>query len=455
MTVTKEIEKLENSAVKLTITINQKDVAAGYDETLTKYSKNLQLPGFRKGKVPVSVLERKYGDALKNDVAGELIEKALEEVFGEFDKEKSENRPLAYSQPQLDSLPQLDVTKDLVFSVIYDVMPTVKIEDFSGIKIEEPQVEITDEEMNEELQAIRERNAMVLDKKDSEPAAKDDIVTINYSELDDNGEEIAGSKREGFVFTIGSGENIYKIDDEIIGMKKDETKEITKTYDADFADKELAGTTKKIKVTVTALKIRDLPELDDELAQDVNEKYKTLDDLKADIMKNLNAAKDNRIKEIKSNSLIEQLVEKYPVELPKSMLDAELEGRWRMMAQRFQCSVEQLDKLMVSSGQKKEDLLKEWAGDAEKMLKGRIIVESLLKDSKIEVTPEEVEAEYNKIAEGAGISVEEVKKHYADAVKKEYLIDDIKEQKLYTENFAKVKINKGEKTKFADLFKNA
>ena len=334
-------------------------------------------------------------------------------------------------------------------------MPTVKVEDFSGIKIEEPQVEITDEEMNEELQAIRERNAMVLDKKDSEPAAKDDIVTINYSELDDNGEEIAGSKREGFVFTIGSGENIYKIDDEIIGMKKDETKEITKTYDADFADKELAGTTKKIKVTVTALKIRDLPELDDELAQDVNEKYKTLDDLKADIMKNLNAAKDNRIKEIKSNSLIEQLVEKYPVELPKSMLDAELEGRWRMMAQRFQCSVEQLDKLMASSGQKKEDLLKEWAGDAEKMLKGRIIVESLLKDSKIEVTPEEVEAEYNKIAEGAGISVEEVKKHYADAVKKEYLIDDIKEQKLYTEIFAKVKITKGEKTKFADLFKNA
>ena len=455
MTVTKEIEKLENSAVKLTITINKKDVAAGYDETLTKYSKNLQLPGFRKGKVPVSVLERKYGDALKNDVAGELIEKALEEVFGEFDKEKSENRPLAYSQPQLDSLPQLDVKKDLVFSVIYDVMPTVKVEDFSGIKIEEPQVEITDEEMNEELKAIQERNAMVLDKKDSEPAAKDDIATINYSELDDKGEEIAGSKREGFVFTIGSGENIYKIDDEIIGMKKDETKEITKTYADDFADKDIAGTTKKIKVTVTALKIRDLPALDDELAQDVNEKYKTLDDLKADIKKNLNAAKDNRIKEIKSNSLIEQLVEKYPVELPKSMLDAELEGRWRMMAQRFQCSVEQLDKLMASSGQKKEDLLNEWSDDAAKMLKGRIIVESLLKDSKIEVTPEEVEAEYNKIAEGAGISVEEVKKHYADAVKKEYLIDDIKEQKLYTEIFAKVKITKGEKIKFADLFKNA
>ena len=134
------------------------------------------------------------------------------------------------------------------------------------------------------------------------------------------------------------------------------------------------------------------------------------------------------------------------------MLDAELEGRWRMMAQRFQCSVEQLDKLMASSGQKKEDLLNEWSDDAAKMLKGRIIVESLLKDSKIEVTPEEVEAEYNKIAEGAGISVEEVKKHYADPRSKEYLEDEAKEEKLYTMLFEQVKVSKGDKVSFKDLF---
>lgn len=455
MKVTKEIAKLENSAVKLTITIGKKDVASGYADTLAKYAKDVQLPGFRKGKVPVSILERKYGDALKNDVTGELIEKALGEVFEEFDNEKSENRPLAYSQPQLDSLPTIDTTKDLTFSVIYDVMPKVTVTDFSGITIKEPQTTITDDDMKEELEAIRERNALVIDKKDTEKTEKNDIVTINYCELDDKNEVIADSKREGFVFTVGTGENIYKIDDEIIGMKKDESKDITKTYPADFEDKELAGQTKKIKVTVTALKVRQLPDLDDELAQDVNAKYKTLDDLKNDIKRNMEAALKNRIKEIKSNSLIEQLVEKNPVELPKSMINAELESRWRMMAQKFQCSVEQLDKLMASSGQKKEDLLKEWSGDSEKMLKGRIIVESLLKDSEITVTPEEVEAEYANIAEGAGITVDEVKKHYDDATKKEYLIDDIKEQKLYTEIFAKVKISKGDKIKFADLFKNA
>ena len=331
-------------------------------------------------------------------------------------------------------------------------MPTVKVEDFSGIKIEEPQVEITDEEMNEELKAIQERNAMVLDKKDSEPAAKDDIATINYSELDDKGEEIAGSKREGFVFTIGSGENIYKIDDEIIGMKKDETKEITKTYDADFADKELAGTTKKISVTVTAVKVRNLPEIDDDLAQDVSEKFKTLDDLKNDIKKNMELAKNRRVAEMKSNSLLEQLIEKNSFDIPASMLAAELDGRWRMMAQQFQTSPEQLEKMIVASGQTKEAMLNEWTGDSEKMLKSRIIVDSLIKERNIAVTPEEIEAEYSKIAEEGGITVEEVKKHYSDARSKEYLIDDAKERKLYDELYKEVKVTKGDKVSFAELF---
>lgn len=453
MKVTNEITKLENSSVKLTVTVGKKDVAQEYNDIVAKYAKTIQIPGFRKGKAPVSVLERKFGDSLKAEACGELIEKALESVFAELDKEKSDNRPLPYAQPELDGeMSEFDATKDLTFAVKYDVLPQVKVTDLNGIEIKVPQVKVGEEELNKELEAIRERNAMVLDKKEDEKAAKDDIVTITYSELDDDGNIIEGTIREGFVFTIGSGENIYKIDDDIIGMKKDESKDITKKYDDDFADKDLAGKTKKIRVTITSLKIRDLPALDDELAQDVNQKYKTLDDMKADISKNLQTAADTRIKEIKANSLIEQLVEKYPIELPKSMVKMELDSRWRMMAQRFQTSVEQLDRMMEASGQKKEDMLAEWTGDAEKNLKGRIIVESLLKDRDITVTDEEVEAEFNKVAEGAGMSLEDVKKHYADAARKEYFIDDIKEQKLYDMLFAEVKVSKGEKKTFEELF---
>lgn len=448
MKVTKEITKLENSAVKLTVTIAKKDVAAEYNESIAKYAKNIQIPGFRKGKVPVSVLERKYGEMLKADAAAELIEKALGEVFESIDE-----KPLPYAQPTMDEAPVLDVTKDLTFTVTYDVFPTVKVESLDGITIKEPVVEIGEEELNTELQQIRERNAMVVDKKDDEAAAKDDIATVNYCELAEDGSELEGTQRQDFVFTIGSGQNIFKFDDDVVGMKKNETKEITKTYDADFEDKDLAGTTKKIKVTVTALKVRNLPDLDDELAQDVNEKYNTLEDMKTDIKRNMEAIKERRVNEIKSNELLEQLVEKYQFDLPKSMVQAELDHRWRMMAQQFGTTTEQLDKLVASSGQSKETMLTEWTGDAEKMLKSRIVVESLLKDRNITVTPEEIEKEMESIAEKSGVSVEEVKKHYADPRSKEYLIDDTKEQKLYSQLFAEVKVTKGDKIAFADLFK--
>ncbi|MBR5645761.1 MAG: trigger factor [Treponema sp.] len=447
MKLSKEFTKLEKSAVKLTVTISKSDVNETYTAITGKYVKSAQIPGFRKGHVPVKILEQKYGDALKADTFSELIDKSLNEIF----ENETENRPLPYAQPVLEKMPELDLGKDLVFTVTYDTFPSVKVTEFGGINVKEPQVTIGEAEIKEELKSMQERNAIVMDKKDA-VVAKDDIVTINYCELDENGKEIKDSKREDFVFTVGSGENIYKIDDEIIGMKKDETKEITKKYSKDDADPDLAGKTKKISVTVKAVKIRDLPKIDDDFAQDCNEKYKTLADMKADIQLNMERAKNRKIKELKNNSLLSQLVEKNPFELPQSMLDAELQGRWNMMAQQFQTSPEQLEKMITASGQSKETMLKEWTGDSEKMLKSRIIVDSLIRERNISVTPEEIEAEYAKIAEEGGITVEEVKKHYEDPRSKEYLIDDAKENKLYDQLYKEVKVSKGDKVSFKDLF---
>ena len=451
MNLNKQFTKLDKSRVQLNVTIKQDEIAKAYQELLQKYSKTIQIPGFRKGKVPVAILEKKYGEALKGDVAGDIMEKALGEIFEaatEFE------RPLPYSQPSMDKTPDFDLSKDLSFTVTYDTFPEVKLGTIDGFKIEVPQVAIGDAEMKEELEAIRDRNAIVVDRNDGDKAAKDNIVTVNYSELDEVGNVIAGSERQDFVFTIGTGYNIFKFDDDVIGMKKGETKDFTKKFPADFEDKEIAGKTKKLRVTLTALKARNLPDLDDELAQDVNEKYKTLDDLKADIKKNMETALENKLKEIKSNGLLEKIIEKNSFELPESMIQAELESRWQMLAQRFRTDVAQLEKLIVSSGQSKEGMLKEWRTEAEKMLKSRVIVELLLKEREITVTADEVEAEYARMAEGAGISVDEVKKHYADPRRKEYLIDDIKEQRLYAQLLEKCTLSKGAKTAFADLFKN-
>ena len=451
MKFTKEITKLEHSAAKLTVTVAKEDVANGYKTTLGKYVKQVQIPGFRKGHVPASVLERKYGEQIKMEAAGDLIDSVLNEIFQ--DEKELSNRPLHYAQPKMDEMPAFDTAKEFTFTVTYDVFPSVEVKDFNGISVKEPQVSVGDAEVEEELKGIQERNAAVIDKKEDEKAEKDNIVTIDIEEIDEDGKAVEGTKREGFTFTLGTAENVYKIDDDIIGMKANETKEITKKYAKTDADKNLAGTTKKYSVTVKQIKVRKLPALDDDLAQDVSDKYKTLADLKADILKNLNIAKDRKIKEIKVNSLLEQLIEKNPIEIPASMLQAELNGRWGQMAQQFQTTPEDLERMVVASGQKKEDMLAQWTGDAEKMLKSRIIVDSLLKSKNISVTPEEVEEAYQKLADSNGVSVEDVKKHYADPRAKEWFIDDVKEQKLYDDIFAQIKVAKGDKTSFADLFK--
>ena len=449
MKLTKEFTSLEKSAVKLTVTIGKKEVEEAYNSTLSKYVKSAQIPGFRKGHVPASVLERKYGESIKADTISELIDESFKQIFDE----ETDNKPLPYAQPIMENAPEIDVTKDLTYTVTYDIFPKVSVKDFSGISYKEPQVTIGDADIQEELKNMQERNALVVEKKDG-TVAKDDIVTINYCELDDDGKKIEGTDREDFVFTVGSGENIYKIDDEIIGMKKDETKSITKKYKKDDPDEELAGKTKNISVTIKAVKIRDLPALDDDFAQDCNEKYKTLDNLKADIKRNMETAVSRRIKELKNNEILSQLIEKNKFDIPASMLDMELKGRWDMMAQQFQTTPEQLDKMIAASGQTKETMLKEWTGDSEKMLKSRIIVDSLIRDRNISVTPEEIEAEYAKIAEQGGMTVEEVKKHYDDPRSKEYLIDDTKENKLFEQIYSEIKISKGDKKSFKELFEN-
>ena len=447
MKLTKEFTNLEKSAVKLSVTVDKADVEQAYNSTISKYVKNAQIPGFRKGHVPASVLEKKYGESLKADTIGEIIDTAVSEIF----EKETDNRPLPYAQPVLEQMPALDVTKDLKFTLTYDVFPKVSVKDFAGVTVKEPQVTVGDAEIDEEIKAMQERNAMVIEKKDN-TVEKDNIVTIDYVEVGEDGKEIADTKRQDYVFTVGSGENLYKIDDEILGMKKDETKEITKKFKKDYEDTDLAGKTVKLNVTIKAVKVRDLPAIDDDFAQDCNEKYKTLADMKADIKRNMEVAKDRRIRELKNNSLLEQLVKKNPFDIPASMLAAELDGRWNMMAQQFQTTPEQLEKMIVASGQTKETMLKEWTGDSEKMLKSRIIVDALIRERNISVTPEEIEAQYAKIAEEGGMTVEEVKDHYKDARAKEYLIDDTKENKLYDEIYKEVKVTKGDKLTFKELF---
>jgi trigger factor len=405
--------------------------------------------------VPRDVLVRKFGDSLKQEALGRIIEKSVEETFKEESFPK-EDRPLPYSQPQIqDELDlKLDFEKDLQFSLVYDVLPKATVGKWEGFEIEIPDVSVTEDDISRELENVRERNAVVLDKDDEETAAKNDVVTVNYCELDENGEAIAGTEREGFVFTLGSGPTYYKFEDEIFGMKKGETKDFEKTYPEDFENTELAGKTKKLRVTATALKLKRLPDLDDELAQDVDEKFNTLDDLKNSIRDRLAKNLDQRLKDIKNNKILECIMETAPTVIPESMIRLELDSRWRNMARRFNMDSEGLYNLMEKDGRSSQALLDEWRPVAVKALHSRLIVETLMQDLKLEASDEEADNEIKSIASRTGETEDDIREYYSKDEAMEFLKEEVKERKLFDMLFEKNTIKQGKLTSYVDFMSN-
>ena len=453
MVVSKEIAKLEHSAVKLTVTVGKEDVKKQYDDLIKSYGKSIQIKGFRKGMVPRDVLERKFGDALKGEALGHIMEKSLEEIF-KTDDFSAEGRPLPYSTPSVQEEPKLDFGADLTFTVQYDVFPSVKVGNWKGLEIEAPAASVAAEDLDRELEQLRERNAVVIDKDEKGKVAKNDVVTVSYAELADDGSTLPGTERQDYVFTVGSGQNVFKFDDELVGMKKDATKTFDKTYAPDFPDPEFAGKTKKLRVTVTALKEKKLPALDDDLAQDVSEKYKTLEDLKTDIKKNLEKTLENKLRELKVNALLEKILETTTIDLPDSMIRVELESRWRTLARRFNADSDQLLKILAASGKDYEGLMAEWRPDVEKALKARLVVENLMKELDVKVEDADLEKEFETMAASMSVGVEEVKKHYERDDMKDYLREDIKERRLFDLVLAETKVKKGKKAKYLDLVAN-
>jgi trigger factor len=453
VTVTKEITKLEHSSVKLTLTVGKDDSRSEYDALLSDYVKTVQIPGFRKGKVPRDVLIRKFGDSLKGEALGCIIEKSIRKVF-EDESFPSEDRPLAYSTPQVQNEPELDLEKDLTFSVVYDVFPQITVGKWQGLEVEVPDVAITEEDINRELETIRNRNTIVMDKDERESAAMGDVVTISYCELGDNGEALPNSERQDFVFTLGSGMNIYQLDDDILGMKEGETREFVKTYPVDDKDNTFAGKTLKLRVTLTAIKIKKLPDLDDDFAQDVDEKFKTLEDLKQSIRERLDKDLDRRIRDIKVSKLLEKIMETTPVDIPESMTRLELDSRWRNLARRFGTDSNGLFKMMGSTPDGPQGILDSWKPDANKALHSRLIVETLMENLKLEASDEEVEKEIERQAAENDIPLEDHKKYYEQEQMKEYLKEDIKERKLFDRLIAENSIKPGKKEKYLDLTSN-
>jgi len=443
MIVDQKIKKLEKSAVQLTLTIARDAAQQEYSGLLNKYVKDAVMPGFRRGKVPVPVLEKKFGDGLKAEALQTLVDKALHEVF-----ETIEEKPLSYSQPEIiDRNITLDLTKDFTFTLQYDTFPAFSLPNYKGVEIEQPVVEVTKKDEDRELEQIREQNALVLDKA-SGKVAQGDTVTVNYVELAD-GAEVESTRRQDFVFTVGSGYNYYKFDDEIVGWKKDDEKTLSKTYAADYETSELAGTTKSLKVKVTAVKEKKLPDLNDDLAQDVSEEFKTLDDLRKNIADRLSTTLANTVKQKNLDALLEKVAAEAKIDLPESMILAELEQSWRSFASNSRIKPEQLEQMLGHEG--KHKMQDQWRLQAEDGLRKRLVMEKILEVEKIECTPAELDVEVAKQAEASKISLDEAKEYFEKNGFLHYLEHDVRDRKLADFLLAQSKIKKGKKISYLDL----
>jgi trigger factor len=446
---TKEITRLEKSNIKVTFTVPKEDAYAKYQEMLRGITKDLQLPGFRKGKVPQAVLEQKYSETLKIDAIGRIIDTVIKDAFKDENMDRYE-RPLPYSPPELQGEPKLDFEQDFQFSIVYDVLPKVEIKQWKGITIEVPYAQVEEADIIRELEIIQDRNALVLDRNEDAVATNGDVVTINYNIIDETDEALENYEREGFVYTLGSGHNMYQFDDEIIGIKKGETKEFEKKFPDDFSDSLLAGQTRKIKVTLTELKGKILPDLDDELAQDVNEKFNTLDDLKNNIKDYLNANLEKRHRELKINSLLKIIMEDNPVVLPESMIRLEMDNRWKKIARYYNTSVEKIKQMLIpgASHLEKEMGLHK---DVDATLHSRVIMETIIEEQNINITDDDLEKEFERIAAEGNRDIEEIRNDFEDERRLFFLKEDMKERIAYDILIVENIIKQGKKENYLDF----
>ncbi len=440
-----QVEKLADSAVKLTITVPQSDVAASYETIVAKYEKSAQIKGFRKGKAPRNVLERKFGESFKIEALQEILDAGLKESF-----EKVAEKPLPYSQPELTDEVDLDVSSDLTFSVRYDIYPEITLGEYRGLDVEEAVYSITKADETREIENLREQNALVIEKEDG-IVADGNIVSVDISEVDASGETVAGTEEKNVTITVGPDSDRYHLGSDIIGMKTAETRIIEKTYPDDFSDADLSGKSKRLHVEIKSVKARDIPELDDDFAQDVSDSFETLDDLKKDIRKRLDTNATARVRSLKSNQIMDQLVASSTFELPESMIRAELESSWRSMVSQYRTTEEQMEKILSLQGKSKEDIFVDWKSDAEQRLRRTLIIQKILEVEKIEITDEEAEAHLREEAAANNSDVEQVVEYYKNNGMLSYVQQELAEKRLFDSLIESAKVKKGKKQSYLDL----
>ena len=412
-----KVEKTDkNNEVKLEITVEAEKFDSAIKTVFNKNAKYFNIPGFRKGKAPYQIVEKTYGaqifyeDAF-NEIAGSAYEEALKEKEIE-----------AVSKPEID-LVQIEKGKDLIFTAIVATKPEVTLGKYKGIQIKKIEYNVSDEDVEHELGHMAEKNARLI-SVDDRPVESGDITIIDFEGFVD-GKAFEGGKAENHELTIGSNTFIPGFEDQIIGMKLEEEKEINVKFPEEYFSPNLAGKDAIFKVKLHEIKKKEMPEINDELAKDVSE-FDTLEELKNSIREKQEEQNKSRAKYETEDEVIKAVCEEAKVDIPSGMIELELDNMARDIETRLSYQGMKLDQYLKMMNKTMDDFRNENKEQAERSVKSRLVLEAVGKDASIEVTDEEVSNKIKEMAENYGKKEEDVKDN-PELIK--YVSDNLKVEK--------------------------
>ena len=417
-----KVEKTENkNEVKLTFTVEAKKFEEAMEKVYTKTAKYFNIPGFRKGKAPMQLVERQYGSEIfYEDAFNELAPEVYDEAIKNNDIE-------AVSKPNID-ITQMEKGKDLIFTATVQTKPEVKLGKYKGIEIKKIEYNVSDEEINHELGHMQERNSRLISVEDR-PVEEGDITVIDFEGFVD-GVAFEGGKAENHELEIGSKTFIPGFEDQIIGMKIDEERDINVKFPEEYFSKDLAGKDATFKVKLHEIKKKELPELDDEFAKDVSE-FDTLDELKKSIKEKIEEENKNKEKYETEEEAIKTVCENTEIDIPSGMIELEIDNMIKDIEARLSYQGLKLEQYLQMMGKTESEMRKEFEEQAARSVKSRLVLEAIATAEDTLPTDEEVTEKIKEMAkqynrdEKELLENEQLKSYIADSMKTEKAIDFI------------------------------
>ena len=408
-----QVEKLEHNMAKLTIEVSAEELEKALQGAYNKQKKNISIPGFRKGKVPRQMIEKMYGpEVFYDDAANQLIPEAYGKVYDEEDLE-------IVSQPKIDIV-QIEKGKPFIFTAEVALKPEVTLGEYKGLKVEKISNRVTQKEIDAKLAEEQEKNARTVSVTDRPVQDKDEVV-LDFEGFVD-GVAFEGGKGENYPLTIGSGSFIPGFEDQLIGANLEEEKEVRVTFPEEYHAKDLAGKDAVFKCTVHEIKVKELPELDDEFASDVSE-FETLDAFKADIKAKIKEQKIAEGKRKQEDKAVEEAVANAQMDIPDAMIDTEVRQMANDFAQRLQQQGLTMDQYFQFTGMTAEKMTEELKPQALKRIQTRLVLEAILKAENIEISDEKIDEEIQKMAESYKMEAEKLKEFMGENEKKQMKLD--------------------------------